>query len=188
MAVPSSAARCRLVHLHFYMHDIIGGPGQTAVRVVRGQGPPHPSMPGSYFGDTAVIDDLLTEGPSLTSKAVGRAQGTYVLAAMDAPVLAVSVTVVITEGPYNGSTLVIAGRDDISQEVRELAVVGGTGQLRRATGHVVWRSAEDVSAVYGAGAGRARDGTERRCCWSSSWMGLAGRRRGHQEHVGRFVR
>uniref|UniRef100_A0A8I6WSG5 Dirigent protein n=1 Tax=Hordeum vulgare subsp. vulgare TaxID=112509 RepID=A0A8I6WSG5_HORVV len=131
------------------MHDIIGGPGQTAVRVVKGQGPPHPSMSGSYFGDTVVMDDLLMEGPSLTSKAVGRAQGTYVLAAMGVPVLAVSVTVVITEGPYNGSTLVIAcrprrhlpgGKGDRGGRRDGTAPAGYRAQWRR--------TGEDVSAVY----------------------------------------
>ncbi|KAI5012745.1 hypothetical protein ZWY2020_025011 [Hordeum vulgare] len=175
------------------MHDIIGGPGQTAVRVVKGQGPPHPSMSGSYFGDTVVMDDLLMEGPSLTSKAVGRAQGTYVLAAMGVPVLAVSVTVVITEGPYNGSTLVIAcrprrhlpgGKGDRGGRRDGTAPAGYRAQWRRQKNIIVGsaadraRAVEDgggrVSGVHGAGAGRARDSTGRSCScsWSSSWMGL----------------
>ncbi|PNT60916.1 hypothetical protein BRADI_5g08107v3 [Brachypodium distachyon] len=55
---------------------------------------------------------------------------------------------VLTEGPYNGSTLVVAGRDDTSEEVRELAVVGGTGMLRRAAGHVLWKTARIESKVH----------------------------------------
>ncbi|XP_006658206.2 dirigent protein 1-like [Oryza brachyantha] len=147
-AVPAaSAARRRPVRLHFYMHDIAG---ETAVQVVKGSGPLHPSMPpgGRHFGDTTVMDDLLTEGPSMESKAVGRAQGSYVLAGLVDPVVVVTMTVKITDGPYNGSTVVIAGRDDVLAEVRELAVVGGTGQLRGASGHVLWRTAEVLGAVH----------------------------------------
>ncbi|XP_066337623.1 dirigent protein 1-like [Miscanthus floridulus] len=146
--VPAAAAahdaggRSRLIHLHFYMHDITGGPGQTAVQVVKGPGPAHPAMRGYHFGDTTVIDDALTDGPSApSSRLVGRAQGTYTLASLTEPVLAVSMTVALTGGAYNGSTLAVVGRDDVSAGVRELAVVGGTGAFRSATGHVLWRTA-----------------------------------------------
>jgi len=137
----AAAARGRLIHLHFFMHDITGGPGQTAVQVVKGPGPAHPAMPGSHFGDTTVIDDALTEGAGASSRLVGRAQGTYMLASLSEPALAVSMTVALTAGAYNGSTIAVAGRDDVSASVRELAVVGGTGAFRRATGHVLWRTA-----------------------------------------------
>ncbi|CAN6298752.1 unnamed protein product [Urochloa humidicola] len=134
--------RSRPIHLHFYMHDITGGPGQTAVQVVKGPGPAHPSMPGSHFGDTTVFDDAVTDAAGATSRLVGRAQGTYTLASLTEPVLSVSMTVVLTGGgAYNGSTLAVAGRDDIAASVRELAVVGGTGAFRGATGHVLWRTA-----------------------------------------------
>ncbi|KAL6647633.1 hypothetical protein ACP70R_015070 [Stipagrostis hirtigluma subsp. patula] len=147
-AVPADSRR-RPVHLRFYMHDITGGPGQTAVLLIRGTGPPNPSMPdGSFFGDTTAVDDLLTDGPGVGSKPVGRAQGTYMLASLREPVLVVSITVVLTGGPYNGSTIVVAGRDHVLEEVRELAVVGGTGQLRRAAGHVLWRTAKLESPVH----------------------------------------
>ncbi|KAL5198389.1 hypothetical protein ABZP36_001901 [Zizania latifolia] len=147
-AVPASARR-RAVRLRFYMHDIVGGPGQTSVVVVKGPGPPNPSMAaGNNFGDTVVIDDVVTEGPSVASKEVGRAQGTYMLASMVRPVFVVSITVALTSGPCNGSTIVVAGRDDTSEEVRELAVVGGTGQLRRAAGHVLWRTAKVESKLH----------------------------------------
>ncbi|CAL9190096.1 unnamed protein product [Musa hybrid cultivar] len=56
-------------HLHFYFHDILDGRNATAVRVT------NPPM-------VTVIDDLLTEGPALTSTPVGRAQGFYASACL----------------------------------------------------------------------------------------------------------
>ena len=166
---PAGAARSKQIHLHFYMHDITGGPGQTAMQLVKGPGAAHPSMPGAYFGDTTVIDDALTEGPNATSRAVGRAQGSYMLAGLKDPVLMVSMTVALTGGPYNGSTIAVVGRDDVSAAVRELAVAGGTGAFRKATGHVLWRTAKmesrdhivlelDVYATVPGGAAAAGDG------------------------------
>lgn len=145
----ASAARRRPVRLRVYMHDIVGGPGQTSVRLVQGPGPENPSMhPGNFFGDTVAVDDLLTVGLGVDSEPVGRAQGTYMLGSMTDPVFVVSVTLRLTAGPYNGSTLVVAGRDDTSEPVRELAVVGGTGKLRRAAGHVLWSTARVESVLH----------------------------------------
>ena len=72
----------------------------------------------------------------MESKPVGRAQGTYTLASLREPVLVVTMTVALTVGPYNGSTIVMAGIDDDDMGVREHAVVGGTGALRGAEGYV----------------------------------------------------
>lgn len=150
LASPSAvSARRRPVRLRLYMHDIVGGPGQTAVRLVKGPGPENPSMhPGNYFGDTVAVDDLLTAGLAAGSAPVGRAQGTYMTGSMSRPVFVVAVTLMLAAGPYNGSTLVVAGRDDTSQPVRELAVVGGTGALRRAAGHVLWSTARVESSLH----------------------------------------
>ncbi|RLN34462.1 hypothetical protein C2845_PM03G17740 [Panicum miliaceum] len=146
---PVASARRRPVRLRVYMHDIVGGPGQTAVLLVRGPGPENPSMhPGNYFGDTVAVDDLLTEGLAADSAPAGRAQGTYMTGSMSRPVFVVSVTLHLTAGRYNGSTLVVAGRDDTSEAVRELAVVGGTGALRRAQGHVLWSTARVESPLH----------------------------------------
>src|SRR5438105_4127697 len=76
LAADTVSARRRPVHLRLYMHDIIGGPGRTAIRLIWGVGPLHTSMPGRSFGDTVAIDDLVTEGPGIDSRAVGRALGT----------------------------------------------------------------------------------------------------------------
>jgi hypothetical protein len=149
-ASPSAVSGRRSpVRLRLYMHDIVGGPGQTAVRLVKGPGPENPSMhPGNYFGDTVAVDDLLTAGLAVDSAPVGRAQGTYMTGSMRHPVFVVAVTLLLSAGPYNGSTLVVAGRDDTSLPVRELAVVGGTGALRRAAGHVLWSTARVESALH----------------------------------------
>lgn len=138
----------RLIHLKLYMHDITGGPGQTAVQVVKGPGAAHPAMPGAHFGDTTVIDDPLTEGPAASSRLVGRAQGTYMLASLKEPVLMVTMTMAFTGGAYNGSSIVVVGPDDVFAAVREVAVVGGTGAFRRATGHVLWRTARMESREH----------------------------------------
>ncbi|CAN6163676.1 unnamed protein product [Urochloa humidicola] len=132
------------------MHDIIGGPGQTAIHLIRNAGPPHESLKGAYFGDTMAIDDPVTEDPGIIGSGpiVGRAQGTYMLSSKHEEVLVASVTVALTKGPYSGSSFALTGRVGIYDDEAELAVVGGTGKLRRAAGHVIWRTAKVVSEVY----------------------------------------
>ncbi|OQU83273.1 dirigent protein 21 [Sorghum bicolor] len=142
-------------HLLFYMHDLVtaypGAPA-TAVRVARGT-TPLPTAGSLRFGDTFVVDDALTEGPDAASRAMGRAQGFYLFASQTelAPLLCVNV--VFTAGPHNGSTVAVLGRDLILDkvDVRELAVVGGTGTLRGVTGYSEFRThtlnATDGNAV-----------------------------------------
>ncbi|KAF0896807.1 hypothetical protein E2562_028105 [Oryza meyeriana var. granulata] len=114
------------------MHDVLTGATPTAVQVLNG--------PGGHFGDTIVIDDVLTATASRSSSAVGRAMGQYIWASAGNPELLVSMEVVLTSGPYAGSSVTVVGRDDIGAPVRELSVVGGTGQFRMATGYVLWKT------------------------------------------------
>ncbi|CAO1949121.1 unnamed protein product [Urochloa humidicola] len=133
LALTRPAAAVTSAHLHFYMHDVTGGPSPTAVEVIKG-----PS--GGSFGNTMVIDDKLTEGTSESSATVGRAQGYYMVASVANLEFMVNMNVVLTSGPYNGSSLAVLGRDDVSVPVRELSVVGGTGQFRMARGYVLWKT------------------------------------------------
>ncbi|CAN6171151.1 unnamed protein product [Urochloa humidicola] len=114
------------------MHDVIGGPSPTAVLVIN-------ATRGS-FGDTVVIDDKLTEGTSQSSATVGRAQGYYMVASVANIELMVNMNVVLTSGPYANSSLAVMGRDDVSVPIRELSVIGGTGQFRMARGYVPWKT------------------------------------------------
>ncbi|KAG0530787.1 hypothetical protein BDA96_05G216800 [Sorghum bicolor] len=127
-ARPVSAA----AHLHFYMHDVLTGSAPTAVQVVNG--------PRGHMGDTIVIDDVLTATSSRSSSMVGRAQGHYIWASTGNPELLVTMNVVLTSSPYAGSSVTVVGRDDIGAPVRELSVVGGTGQFRMARGYVLWKT------------------------------------------------
>lgn len=131
-ATQPAAAAATSAHLHVYMHDITGGPSATAVRVLNG--------PSGSFGNMEVIDDKLTNGTSDSSATVGRAQGYYMVASQAGLAFLVNMNVVITSGPYAGSTLTVVGRDDVSETVRELSVVGGTGQFRMARGYVLWKT------------------------------------------------
>jgi hypothetical protein len=124
------AAAGASAHLHVYMHDVLG---DSAMIVVRG--------PRGVFGNTVVMDDVLTDGTAATSAAVGRAQGQYVVASSKGGFeLMVTMNVVLTSGPYAGSSVTVMGRDDTGVAVRELAVVGGTGQFRMARGYVLWKT------------------------------------------------
>ena len=140
----ASSSRQQPVHLRLYMHDVMRGPGTTAIHLIHGVGPPHDVERGAYFGDTAAIDDVVTEEPDAGTRAVGRAQGTYMLASQHEEVLAVAVTVALTAGPYSGSTFSVAGRVGVYDDKAEAAVVGGTGRLRRAAGYLTWRMVELV--------------------------------------------
>nr|CAD1824616.1 unnamed protein product [Ananas comosus var. bracteatus] len=107
LALPLRCRRCRCVyyksrhrddnmtHLHFYMHDILGGSNPTAIEIVKGP-------------------------------------------------------VALSSVPESTSRGVRSGRDPIAAPVRELSVVGGTGQFRMARGYVLWKT-YDGNATNGDG-------------------------------------
>ncbi|CAN6222127.1 unnamed protein product [Urochloa humidicola] len=135
-------------HLSFFMHDIVSGSNPTAVKVIKGPGSTTAPNLGMAFGDTTVIDDALTDTTSATSSEVGRMQGIYMLSSQSGAALMVCANLLLTSGDHNGSTIAVLGRDDTAADVRELAVVGGTGKYRLATGYVLWKT----SSMSGADA------------------------------------
>ncbi|KAF3943212.1 hypothetical protein CMV_030205 [Castanea mollissima] len=63
-------------HLHFYLHDTHTGKSPTAVRIARLQ-----NITFMNIINAMIADGPLTQGPKLTTKLIGRAQGTNVMAA-----------------------------------------------------------------------------------------------------------
>lgn len=127
----------KLSHLHFFFHDVTGGPNQTAVQVVAA---PAANKSPSGFGAVVVIDDPLTEHPEGTSKVVGRAQGIYAYASQTELGLLMTLNFVFTQGEYNGSTISVLGRNTVFSTVREMPVVGGSGLFRFARGYAQART------------------------------------------------
>ncbi|XP_066337420.1 dirigent protein 1-like [Miscanthus floridulus] len=138
-------------HLHFYMHDQYTGENPTAALIVPGR----PSLSNSSatttvssdgdpaprrFGDVAVMNNALTEGPERGSPRVGTAQGFTVRVADRGSVNALSMHLVMEAGEHAGSSLVVSGRVDTDLAVRESVIVGGTGRFRGARGYALSRS------------------------------------------------
>ncbi|PAN41514.1 hypothetical protein PAHAL_8G049500 [Panicum hallii] len=126
-------------HLQFYFHDTVSGKSPTAVRVVEPP-PAASSSPMSMFGMVNVMDDPLTEGPEQGSAPVGRAQGLYMGSDQARLGFLQAMNLVLTSGPYNGSTLALLGRNCPLDAVRELPIVGGTGAFRFARGYALLRT------------------------------------------------
>ncbi|CAJ1959067.1 unnamed protein product [Sphenostylis stenocarpa] len=122
----------RFTHLHFYFHDILDGEHPTAVRIID---PPRHSPGG--FGVTFMVDNPLTEGPELSSKEVGRAQGSYALASQH-------------DLGFKMSQHML-GRNAVLDEIREMPIVGGSGAFRFARGYAlaktVWSNSTSGSAI-----------------------------------------
>ncbi|OEL26013.1 Dirigent protein 21 [Dichanthelium oligosanthes] len=134
LAATASAAGENETHIRVFWHDVVtGGPNvSTIVQVAEG---PSSNASATGFGTVIVIDDPLTEGPNLTSKLLGRAQGMYVSAGKDSLSLMMTMNFVFVDGDYNSSSLAILGANPAERKVREMAVVGGTGVFRFARGY-----------------------------------------------------
>ncbi|EFJ10201.1 hypothetical protein SELMODRAFT_184063 [Selaginella moellendorffii] len=128
-----AAAAAKDTSLRFYMHDNMTPPNQSVVMV---------AGPGTAgFGTVSVIDDPLTQGADASSPAIGRGQGTWIVASMDGRSLLLTFSAVFQTGDFKGSTLSFHGSDDTSEAVREIAVIGGTGQFRNARGYATIKTA-----------------------------------------------
>ncbi|KAF5184796.1 Dirigent protein [Thalictrum thalictroides] len=134
----TEALKPKVARLEFYMHDIVGGPNQTAVRVAPTE-PVNFTSPdpiAAAFGSLSVMDNPLTATPDPKSALLGRAQGIYAMSSQhDEFSLLMTLTYVMLSGPYNGSTFSVVGRNPVMQSVREMPIVGGTGMFRLARGY-----------------------------------------------------
>ncbi|KAF7074643.1 hypothetical protein CFC21_079487, partial [Triticum aestivum] len=124
--------------LPVYWHDVVsGGPNARAVQVAEA---PSSNASATGFGTVLVIDDPLTEGPNLTSRLLGRAQGMYISAGKDSLSLLMAMNFVFVDGAYNGSSIAIIGPNQADRAVREMPVVGGNGVFRFARGYCQLRT------------------------------------------------
>jgi hypothetical protein len=93
---------------------------------------------GSFFGALVVFDDSMTTQPDPNSLEIGRGRGLYAFDANDngGPGLQFVWTAQFNEATYGpGTTLSFAGFDRITNQIREISIVGGTGMFRYARGY-----------------------------------------------------
>ncbi|CAO2141072.1 unnamed protein product [Urochloa humidicola] len=117
-----------------YFHDIVGGTSPTAIRIAQAASS---NSSSTFFGAVVAIDDPLTTGSTRAAGTeIGRAQGTYTFADQKTFGLLMVMNFVFTAGEHNGSSLSIMGRNEVLDDVREMAIVGGSGKFRMAKGYV----------------------------------------------------
>lgn len=119
-------------NLVFYVHDHFTGDDTSAATVAGKSGTDSSIL---HFGTVATVDDLVTEGPSIESKEIGRAQGLYINSQLDGKGLYMVFSVIFTDGEYRGSTLEIQGSDIFTMKEREFGIVSGTGYFRFVKGY-----------------------------------------------------
>lgn len=134
---PISEATKKVTKLRFYLQDIIGGDKPTVWSVA--QCNLTDKLP-SKFGKVIVLDNLVTSGGDINSGEMGRMQGTVGMADLREKALVMVLNLVFTKGEYEGSTLSILGRNPLWQEIREVSIVGGTGDFRMANGYILTSS------------------------------------------------
>ncbi|CAO2145793.1 unnamed protein product [Urochloa humidicola] len=117
-----------------YFHDIVGGTSPTAIRIAQAASS---NSSSTLFGAVVAIDDPLTTGSTRAAGTeIGRAEGTYTFADQKTFGLLMVMNFVFTAGEHNGSSLSIMGRNEVLDDVREMAIVGGSGKFRMAKGYV----------------------------------------------------
>ncbi|ERN03004.1 hypothetical protein AMTR_s01040p00006280 [Amborella trichopoda] len=111
----------------FYLHDVLVVEKPMAVTVAKAN---MKNASATLIGEVVVVDDPLTEGPELTSRVIGQAQGLYAFTSQTELSMFESHHLVFTDGKFKGSTLIVMGRNLVPLKVRELSIIGGTGAFR----------------------------------------------------------
>ncbi|RWW09790.1 hypothetical protein GW17_00026712 [Ensete ventricosum] len=129
-----AAPKEKMTHLHFYFHEIYGGPNTTTITVVNPPG----NNSFNNFGSIGVGDNMLREGPDPSSRLIGRAQELAVQASLESPAYLSAFNFVFTAGEHDGSSISIFGRAVLT-ETMERGIIGGTGKFRMARGYTISR-------------------------------------------------
>ncbi|KAI3445010.1 hypothetical protein Pfo_001675 [Paulownia fortunei] len=137
----------KIAKFRVYLQDVLGGPNATVYEVARAN---ITSISPTSFGQVRVVDDLITAEPDANSEKLGRAQGVITFSGLEESALTMNMNFVFTAGVYEGSTLCIVGRNPISNNNRELPIIGGTGIFRWARGYSISNTySYDPATEYG---------------------------------------
>lgn len=145
-------AKMKITRMQFYMHDVVGGPNPTAVRVAGRSNFTGTNPIEAMFGSIFIMDNPLTATHNPNSTVLGRAQGIYAMSSKETEFsLLMTLTYGFISGPYNGSSFSVIGRNPVMSEVREMPVVGGTGMFRLARGYCLAKtySMDQMDAIIG---------------------------------------
>ncbi|KMT01438.1 hypothetical protein BVRB_9g214460 [Beta vulgaris subsp. vulgaris] len=123
--------------LQFYFHEIALGENSTIALIAEAQ-PVQPNRSFASFGNLFMADELLTVGPDINSKLIGRAQGFSGSVSQTEEVhFILGLVYSFTDGIYNGSSFTVLGQNSLVNTVRELPIVSGTGRFRMARGYAL---------------------------------------------------
>ncbi|XP_042065215.1 dirigent protein 1-like [Salvia splendens] len=120
-----------------YFQDYSGGPNATVLEIT---GQSNGLLSFTKFGAIFCRDDPITEGFEESSAQIARAQGIYVTSVLDGSNTHVLISIIFINDEYKGSTLEIQGTSSQFEQVREVAVVGGTGKFRLALGYATFET------------------------------------------------
>lgn len=118
--------------IKYYVHDDLLQKVNNTAFIIAGRGGNVSAL--EQFSLIA-MNDLITEEPSVSSRKLGNAQGVYLVSEFfpSSPHIHQQFTAVFKD-KYNG-TIAYQGDDQVMIPVREIAVVGGTGEFRNAFGY-----------------------------------------------------
>ncbi|CAA0820454.1 Dirigent protein 5 [Striga hermonthica] len=127
----SATPPCR--HLVLYFHDVLfnGHNYQNATSTIMGSpqwGNRTALAVPANFGDVVVFDDSITLDNNFHSLPVGRAQGTYIYDTKYPYNAWLGFSFVFNLSEYFG-TLNFAGADTMMNKMRDISVIGGTGDF-----------------------------------------------------------
>ncbi|KAH1045446.1 hypothetical protein J1N35_036230 [Gossypium stocksii] len=139
-SLPYHPKPVKVTNLHFFFHETLGGENPTAVVIAQANIPSNHNNSSVPFATLYALDDPLKIGPEHDSEVIGNAQGLAVLAGTNTTDAVMYVDFAFTTGKFKGSSLSIFSRNPIQEIEREVAVVGGRGQFKMATGFALLKA------------------------------------------------
>ncbi|KAE8724697.1 dirigent protein 23-like [Hibiscus syriacus] len=125
----------KVTDLHFFLHESLDGQNPTAVVIAQANITTNNSTVPSRT--LSAVDDPLRTGPEPSSEVIGNAQGLAVIAGVNSTVAVTYFDFGFTGGEFNGSSLSMFSRNQLTMTEREMSVVGGTGEFRMARGFAI---------------------------------------------------
>ena len=126
-------------HMVLYYHDILFNGTNQANATSAVISNINPSLGNFNFSNFVVFDDPVTADGRLLSPPVARAQGFYFYDMKNEFNAWFAFTLVFNSTEYKG-TISVMGADIISEETRDLSVVGGTGDFFMTRGIATFRT------------------------------------------------